>query len=265
MFKILIAGNDKRSRKVAEILKKRFPASVVTMLNNGEQLKEIYDAYLMPIPLSLNKTHLNNSSFDISVEELLKKIPDKALIIAAGLKTANAVDITKRDDFSYMNAVPTAEGAIGLAIGANGKTLSDSNILITGFGRVAKLLVHRLFPFSKNITVAVRKAGDIALIEALGMTAVTIDSLAENIGRFDIIFNTVPFEIFNSKTLYGAKEGSVFIELASAQSGFDTQYISALAVTYINAPGLPGKVAPDTAGRIMTDTVINILKENDLG
>ena len=108
-----------------------------------------------------------------------------------------------------------------------------------------------------------RKDGDKALIDSLGMKAIAIDTLAERLKRFDIIFNTVPQKIFNSKTLSAAKEGSVFIELASAQSGFDTEIINSLPINYINAPGLPGKIAPDTAGKIMAETVINIIKENN--
>ncbi len=262
MLKIMIVGNDRRSKKVAHILKERIADAKITLLENTEQLSEGSNVYLLPIPLSTDGIYINNTSLCCRVDKFLGSIPKDALIISAGLSGEGIINMSDRDDFAYKNAVPTAEGAIKLAIGSNDKTLADSNILITGFGRVAKLLAHRLFSFSGNITVAVRKAGDMALIESLGMKAIAIDTLAGHLGRFDIIFNTVPQKIFNNITLSAAKEGSVFIELASAQSGFDTEILKSLPVAYINAPGLPGKVAPDTAGVIMAETVINILKEN---
>lgn len=262
MLRIMIAGNDKRSIKAAQILKEHPFNLEILYLQCKEQLKEKADVYLLPVPFYADGKTLNNSLFSCSAEEFLNTIPKEALILSVGFDSEGVINMAERDDFAYRNAVPTAEGAIALAINATKATLCDSNILITGFGRVAKLLAHRLSPFSENITVAVRKSSDRALIESLGLKALSIDTLAEKLGRFDIVFNTVPFNIFNSKTLSAAKNGSVFIELASGQSGFDTAFLQSLPIIYINAPGLPGKVAPDTAGRIMAETVINILKEN---
>lgn len=262
MLKILIMGNDKRSVKVAEILEKTLQNATTMLLQTENQLFKKTDVYLLPIPFSIDGNHINNSSVSIGTEEFFKNIPDNALVISAGYNREGVINMNSRDDFAYKNAVPTAEGAISLAITATESTLSDSHILITGFGRVSKLLAHRLFPFSKHITIAVRKNGDLAHIESLGLKALPIDKLAENLGQFDIIFNTVPSPIFNSKTLSAAKEGSVFIELASGQAGFDVPIIKSLPLIYINAPSLPSKTAPATSGKIMAETVINILKEN---
>ena len=263
MLRIMIAGNDRRSEKVALILEESLSDTEVILLRNSEQLSRGADVYLLPIPFSTDGVNINNSALSCTTQKFIKSIKKDALVISAGVNGEGIINMSNRDDFAYKNAVPTAEGAIKLAIDATDKTLADSNILITGFGRVAKLLAHRLFPFSKNIAVAVRKDADKALIDSLGMNAIAIDTLAEHLKRFDIIFNTIPHKIFNIHTLSAAKEGSVFIELASAQSGFDTETIKSLPVNYINAPGLPGKIAPDTAGKIMAETVINIIKENN--
>ncbi|MBR2043318.1 MAG: hypothetical protein IJ946_03155 [Clostridia bacterium] len=256
MHKILILGSDKRSLTVYEILKEKHYD--VSLLTNYEQLKEGFTAYLLPIPATLDGVKLN-CDLNITVNEILTKAHNDSLIISAGFKKDGIIDITDNDDFAYQNAVPTAEGAISLAIGSNGSTLADSNILVTGFGRVSKVLLARLKAFSKNITVAVRKAGDLSLINALGFNALPVGMLAERLKDFDIIFNTIPYKLFNSETLYNAKEKAVFIELASNASGFDTDYIKALPVTFINAPGLPAKVAPTSAGKILAEAVITTL------
>ena len=264
MLKILNLGNDRRNLTASEVIKEKLSVCEITDFNAKKQLDLHFDLYLFPIPSCKDKIYLNSSAVNITLDELFLHIPNEAAVICAGKLRENCTDITSRDDFSYYNAVPTAEGAINLAISLTDKTLCDSRILITGFGRVSKLLAHRLFPFSKNITVAARKAGDLSLIESLGMTPITIDSLVENIGRFDIIFNTVPVRIFNQTILSAAKENSVFIELASNESGFDTKAIASLPLIYRNAPGLPVRIAPISAGKILADTVINILRENKL-
>lgn len=256
MHEILILGSDKRSLTVYEILKEKHYN--VTLLKNSEQLNNPFDVYLLPIPATSDGIHLN-CCIDITIDGFFSKAYGDSLIISAGFKHAKVTDITNNDDFAYLNAVPTAEGAISLAIGSNGLTLADSNILVTGFGRVSKVLINRLKNFSKNITVAARKAGDLSLIDTLGFNALPVAMLAEKLKDYDVIFNTVPYKLFNSDTLSYAKEKAVFIELASNTLGFDTDYIKTLPVSFINAPGLPAKVAPISAGKILAQTVITTL------
>jgi dipicolinate synthase subunit A len=186
------------------------------------------------------------------------------LIISGGKTIRNSIDVAKRDDFSYKNAIPTAEGAIALAINNTDITLYDSKILITGFGKVAKILVQKLRGLCNDITVALRNKSDRELIETLGIKTIPIESIADYVTDYNIIFNTVPDEIFNKEILSTADSKNLFIELASNQLGFDTQAITKFKVNYINAPGLPNKVAPKTAAYIFADTITNILEEKNL-
>ena len=77
-------------------------------------------------------------------------------------KDLNFYDYAKREDFAYLNAVPTAEGAIQLAMEELPVTLAGAHCLVTGYGRVARALSELLVAMRANVTVAVRKCADSA-------------------------------------------------------------------------------------------------------
>ncbi|MBE6729734.1 MAG: hypothetical protein E7568_05835 [Ruminococcaceae bacterium] len=261
-MKIMITGNDKRSAVIKNILKQKLPDTYI--YDYQGTVEKDTSVVVLPTPVSTDFINLSfTASENKSLDFLFRQIPDTCLIIGAGYKNDKVYDLCDRDDFSIMNAIPTAEGAISLALNANSHTLFGSKVLVTGFGRVSRILLSRLYPFTSDITVAVRKSGNIAEIEALGMKGVYIDKLEDNIECFDIVFNTIPFKIFDSKVLSKANRDTVFIELASKEAGFDRSLTEKFN-NYINAPGLPGKIAPTSAGIIMAETILNILTENFL-
>jgi len=79
----------------------------------------------------------------------------KKIFTAEGIEV---IDYLDREEFSVLNAVPTAEGAIQLALEEMPATIYGSKILITGFGRISKILVKLLTAMGADVTVAYRKA-----------------------------------------------------------------------------------------------------------
>lgn len=264
MLNFLFLGNDNRSKIAAKILKEKYKYIKTTVLEETSELTYEYDVYVLPIPLSLNNITLNNSKVDLAVSELSEKLSNKALIISGGTNVIQSINVAQRDDFAYKNAIPTAEGAISIAINATDISLSDSKILITGFGKVSKILAKKLEGLCEDISIAVRKQSDLALINTLGFKGIPIEKLAKSINQYNIIFNSVPYQIFTKELLEKADKNSIFIELASSQLGFDTDAITELEINYINAPGLPNKVAPVSAAQILAETIYNILEEQKL-
>ena len=57
---------------------------------------------------------------------------------------AAVVDYYQREELSVLNAVPTAEGAIQIAMEELATTIYGQNVLVTGFGRISKVLVRIL-------------------------------------------------------------------------------------------------------------------------
>lgn len=170
-------------------------------------------------------------------------------------------DYSVREEFAVQNAVPTAEGAIMIAMELSEGIINGANCLVTGYGRIGKVLSRMLSGLGAFVTVSARKPEDLAWIKANGYGAIHTSQLAELTGKFDFVFNTVPTLIFTRKILSKHAKDTIFIELASVPGGFDKEAASKLGLKIIPAPSLPGKVAPKAAGIIIKDTIYNIMEE----
>ena len=142
-------------------------------------------------------------------------------------------------------------------------TLYGQNILLTGFGRITKVMVRALNGLGAKVFVSARKYSDIEWAKIYGCEAIHIDKLDEYLPKFDLIFNTVPAVLFEEKKLSKLKNNCLIIDLASKPGGVDFEAASALGVKVIWALSIPGKVAPVTSGKMIADTIINILSERD--
>ena len=157
--------------------------------------------------------------------------------------------------------MPTAEGAIQLALEELPITLHGSACLIIGFGRVGKVLAAYLRGLGANVTVAVRKYADRAWLRAYGYGSADTENLAASLNRFDLLINTVPARVLGQKELACLKRDCLCIDLASKPGGIDLSAAQQLGIRCIWALSLPGKVAPYTSGEIIRDTILNMLEE----
>lgn len=177
---------------------------------------------------------------------------------SSGISCADYLD---REEFAVANAVPTAEGAIGIAVHALPVALWQSNALVVGFGRIGKMLAHRLRALGAHTFVSARKFSDLSWIDAYGFEGVTYDKIKDCLPEFDVIFNTVPRLMLGMEELALIRKDCIVIDLASAPGGVDVETAQSLGIKVITALALPGKYAPDTAGEIIERTILNILSE----
>ena len=171
------------------------------------------------------------------------------------------LDYYAREEVQVASAVPTAEGALQLAMESTDRTLLGSRCLVIGYGRIGKLLADRLLALGAEVTVSARKYGDLAWIDAWGCHSLRTGALAGELNRFDLIFNTAPAPILDGARLRETREDCVIIELASAPGGVDLEKAQQLGRQVIQAPGLPGKAAPRSAAAAVRDSIYHILEE----
>lgn len=171
------------------------------------------------------------------------------------------LDYYEREETQIANAVPTAEGAIQRAMEATERTLQGSRCLIIGFGRIGKVLAHRLRGLGAEVTVSARKYSDLAWIDAYGYRGLRTAALAGKLEGFDLIFNTVPALILDADRLKETGGDCVVVDLASAPGGVDYAAAQHLGRQVLRAVGLPGKVAPRSAAAAIRDSIYHILEE----
>ena len=170
-------------------------------------------------------------------------------------------DYFEREELAVKNAVPTVEGAIQIAMEELPTTLFGSRVLVIGYGRIGRLLAHRLKGLGARVTVSARSFRDLAWIEAYGYCAEHTDQLAGWLCSYDLIINTVPAQVLGEAALEDVSSDCLIIDLASRPGGVDFESAAALGLKVIWALSLPGKVAPLSSGQIIRDTVYHILQE----
>ena len=180
--------------------------------------------------------------------------------IRAGLSVR---DLTQCRSFTVGNAAVTAEGAIELLMKSSARTLWRSRILVTGWGRVAKLVALRLGALGARVTVAARKEGDRAMASALGFGAMDFKRPEGAPEPFDFLVNTVPAPVIGGELLSLLREDALLLELASPPGGFDRAAAEQAGLRTLSAPGLPGICAPYTAAELMQAAIFDVLRERE--
>ena len=282
-----IIGGDLRIIKLAKILSEDNNEVYVYGLENVEELKEIKniifceklqdavkqsEIIIGPIPFSSDGININTpfSNKKISIRELMHNINAKILIAGnilpevydlANDEYIEIIDIMKREELAVLNTIATAEGAIEIAIANTNKIIHGSQILILGFGRIGKVLARKLAGLSAKVTCAARKDEDLAWIRAYGHMETNINTLGQNLEKYDIIMNTVPHTILTEERLKYVKQDCLLIDLASNPGGIDKKVAKERNLKLVWALELPGKVAPTTTAEFLKDTIFNVLKE----
>ena len=154
-----------------------------------------------------------------------------------------------------MNTIPTAEGAIGLAMEETNYTLDGRKVLVMGFGRVGKTLANKLSKMGLDVYCEARNNEDLAWIKAYGYKPIELKEVKNILCKMDIIFNTVPIQILDKNMLILLNKKTLIIDLASAPGGVDFDTAKKLGIKAILASALPGKVAPETAAEYIKNCV----------
>lgn len=194
-------------------------------------------------------------------QTLLCGMPGPVLTEKCRTAGVELIDYFSREELSLLNAVPTAEGALEIALRELPITLWNARCLVTGFGRIGRYLSGILAALGAEVTVSVRKNADFARCRMLGYASVHTAEITRTARAYDVIFNTVPARVIDAAVLSALPKGALVIDLASLPGGVDTEAAAAFGINTIHALSLPGKVAPVTAGKILCDTVRNILSE----
>ncbi|GJM80830.1 hypothetical protein HMSSN139_33260 [Paenibacillus sp. HMSSN-139] len=175
------------------------------------------------------------------------------------------IEVLERDDVAIYNSIPTAEGAIMMAIQNTDITIHGSTSMVLGIGRTGFTLAGTLQGLGANVRVGVRREDDVARAVQMGWKPFATRDLAANVADVDLIFNTIPTMIVTAQIISKLPRKAVIIDLASAPGGTDFRFAEKRGVKAILAPGLPGIVAPKTAGIIMANTICqSILEEYPL-
>ena len=286
MNNFLFLGGDLRSIYAAKRLGRSWdcfiygfdePALTPLGVPNAPLLREItkFKSLVLPLPASRDGVTVNAPYFKQPIP--LSIIPDAvneggtvfcgrvnpALEKICAENNLKLIDYFEREELAVMNAVPTAEGTLEIIMREQPRTIFGSAVLLTGFGRISKVLAKYLITLGAEVTVTARRYSDLAWAEIAGCKTAHLSKLDDLLEKFDVIINTVLARIFDTGSLKRLKNDCLVVDLASKTGLEDIEAAKREGVNVIWALSLPGKIAPVTAGYIVADTIMNILAEND--
>lgn len=247
------------------------------------------DAVILPLPASTDGVRIScplcntdgtlkeetyrlklNTLLDATDAPILGGKLTASFTAAAAEREKKIHDYYDSEELKIRNAVPTAEGAMVIAMNELPVTVSGCRAAVTGYGRVAKALSSLLCCMGADVTVAARSGSDLAWIGTEGFKALRIKEHEPDRGLsaltdgYDVIFNTVPARLFDSGLICAMPEKTLIIDLSSAPGGVDFRAAREKGLNVIWALSLPGKYAPVTAGRIIGECVIDYLEREGI-
>lgn len=171
--------------------------------------------------------------------------PDSENIIAPPA-LATGVAYWRDPVYALENAALTAEGAAELLMRRLPRAVMGADILVVGYGRIGRLLAHKLRALGAHVTVGAR--GSVARAEAAasGHNSVDISNISDT---YDAVVNTVPAPV-----LRGDFGGALCMDLASAPGGWGDD------TPVLKTPGLPGLYAPEGAADAMAEAIYRVLE-----
>lgn len=281
--KILIAGGDYRQTYLARFLLKHFDKiytigfnqtlsfDEITILEDIADLNEKTDILILPPVTTNDGVTVNTPFFDknLYIDEIIKYLSEGAKIYGGNiprnlLEKLSSLgfyvsDYLKDERFILENTIPTAEGALMIALEETPFVLYGAKTAVLGYGRVGATTASLFRNAGSDVYIFDRKKEKRTQARNKNLTAFEFDD--KKLFDCDIIINTVPCMVLGKEKLQKIKKDALIIDLASKPGGVDLEYAKQRGLNVIWALSLPGKVAPVTSGEIIGRTIVADLKK----
>ena len=238
------------------------------------------NAVILPLPFSIDKVHVNTVPTNtLRCDHLLSclsghtvfggKLTD-AFKEQAAQNAVRCVDYFESEVLQLKNALPSAEGALSIAMQTLPVTLDGCEAVVIGYGRIGELLARKLNALGARVTVFARRDEVLTRAELAHCRTVklacqsgisTLETIAPTVR---VIFNTVPEWVLTRRVLYRISQKCLLIDLASAPGGIDFNAARELGLQAIWATALPGKYAPESAGIYLAQAIEAAIDAIDL-
>lgn len=240
-IKISIIGGDKRDIYLMQDLVKLGASVTAVGFHPCPELEQvhlvdnleaaIFKAQVLILPMGGTDLEGNIKTMDPDITlrlspEIAATIPEGVIVIIGFARDfvkewANRYkwklfEIAKMDLVAILNSIPSAEGAIQMAMEKLPITIHGSNSFVLGFGRVGKTLARMLNGIGARTTVVARKRPDLARVLEMGYRPLHLSELHQHIHEADVIFNTIPALILDHKLLSLMNKDALIIDLASS-------------------------------------------------
>ena len=219
---------------------------------------------ILPIPITRDGVNILNTNFNI--KNFFSKVDSstnvfcgkKSLLNGLISKNIKLFDYSDNEMFLLNNAKITAYGILNIILKNTNKPFYSLKFLVSGFGRIGKILSNLLLNLKSNVYVLGHSQKDEFWINYNNLKKFDLEQELD----FDFIINTAPDMIFSDRKIKKANKNTIFIETASIP-GIDKESCYKYNLKYILSLGIPGKYFPEESAKIIKNSIFNILNSGE--
>ena len=264
-----LGGDERQNYVISKLIENGYN---VNFINKIEENTNFYDGIILPLPMTVDNVKINNT--DIEIKDFINNINSSQVVFAGKVnekiirmfnqRNIKMFDYYLRDEFALKNSVPTALGVLNYVLSKTKTVISETTILVIGYGRCARAICKIFDSLGASITAASRRYMTVAEAESNGINGCLIKDMDKFFENTDVIINTVPYPVIDKKYIDKLRKDTMIIDISSAPFGFDYQYAESVGIKIKLLPSIPGKCFPVSAGNIIADTIKNIIEEEGL-
>ncbi|XMB66388.1 hypothetical protein RI065_08785 [Mycoplasmatota bacterium zrk1] len=254
---VIVDNKDSRIKYLIEELSKEYQLEII-----DDSIKSIRSGGILFIPIQGIDDRGFIKKTEYKIDDIVDNINPRMLLVPKisdyykkfGIECVEYLTL----DIEIINSIYTVEGALCLISSNTTKSLSDMEVLLTGYGKLGQTLADYLKLFGSNVTIYSNCEKELLTAKIRGFK--TIRSLGYiDTMNYDTIINTVPVNIFSLEVLKRTPQ-TLYLELASYPYGVDISKAKNFIKTYLGA-GLPGKFTPESAGKLIGRKILGILND----
>jgi dipicolinate synthase subunit A len=186
-IKIAVLGGDDREliltaelvRSGATVVAVGFPREKVGhgafVVNSVEEACRDAEVVILPLPGTNDKGVIRAVYAEqelVLTEKALAGTADHALLVIGAARKflkewvsrldLRLLEIVEMDEIAILNSIPTAEGALQIAMEETSITIHGSRTCVIGFGRIGVTMARVLKALGSEVTVVARNSGQLA-------------------------------------------------------------------------------------------------------
>lgn len=290
--RITLLGGDQRQIYAAERLAQHYEVRLwglekgdrvfsASIFSDWEEAIADANAVILPLPVSSDGVRvfmpMGGSLTPLRLDVLLPHLDGK-LLLGGRMDTSlrqradragvSWIDYFESELLQLRNAVPTAEGAIAIAMAELPVTLDGCEVGVIGYGRIGSILAEKLTALGAHVTVYARRIEQRVLAEMHHQRAMPLYekdgscTLSRISKACRVIWNTVPSRILTRSVMEGMHRDCLLIDLASPPGGIELAAAAELGIRAVWGSALPGRCTPESAGWILGETLEEILSHH---
>lgn len=174
-----------------------------------------------------------------------------------------AIGFGDDDALAILHAVPTAEGALKVAIEHTETTILGLSTLCIGMGRVGMSVAQIFKAVDADVTLCARNPSQLARAWAMGLRTMHLNDLRDRIGEFPLVVSSASGLVLTREILERTTPDALIIDLCSPPGSVDFPAGEALKRKVIWARGQAG-TAPTTSGYNEWQVIMRIVREESL-